>query len=685
MSISGEPYVDAIRTNLHEPGIPAGNRENAMSAEQNRRKTELVSPLDLPVERGHIHYGVLTTSPIFYQKIQYIIKKKFINAQVSLVTWDNAFGIAEQMYQNGVHAFISGLAMASELRRLYPIPVLSLPVNLDDIIYNLQEAKQYADEVLIVLFRTNLDCLDILEHMFSMRIVQKSYSSIDELYAIVKEWSRQGHKVIIGGASSGVMAKNLGLISIHYHISVQSLYRLMENSEQVIQKYIHDQNMTRQYQSIINAIPDGYVSITGQGIIKICNQKASQIFGAQSESIVGRPISLFIPDRELTGRLTDDSSQSPFITTINARKYMVRLYPLHTIDGDILFVISLRTLSSVTSDTQQIQKILTAGLVARHSLEEMVHQSPQMKQIVHRIRNYAQSDSSVLIHGESGTGKEIVAHSIHNLSPRRDGPFVSINCASIPEQLLESELFGYEEGAFTGARRGGKIGLLELAHNGSFFFDEINSLPLHLQGKLLRAIETREIMRVGGSRVSAISVRIIAACNRDMAEQIRDGKFREDLFFRLNILNIHIPPLRERPSDIPLLVQTLLQRHARSRGLTPPVIPPDSLTRLQHLPWRGNIRQLSGFLERFLLLCGPTFADATFNTLLEEETRSQGVLSSPPQSVPLPVAGASPSEQENLLTALEASHWNKSRAARKLGISRVTLHRKLKKFSILPE
>ena len=224
-----------------------------------------------------------------------------------------------------------------------------------------------------------------------------------------------------------------------------------------------------------------------------------------------------------------------------------------------------------------------------------------MRDLKVMARKYAASYSNVLITGESGTGKELFAQSIHSGSPCRIGPFVAVNCAALPESLLESELFGYEEGAFTGAKKGGKAGLFELAHNGTIFLDEIGDMPLSLQSRLLRVLQEKEVIRLGGSQVIPVNNRIICATNKNLAHKVEEGLFREDLYYRINILQIHIPPLREHPEDIPVLARLLFEKKCKEIKKRKE-IRTNLLQMLKRYHWPGNVRQLDAFLERLLVL-----------------------------------------------------------------------------------
>jgi len=296
-----------------------------------------------------------------------------------------------------------------------------------------------------------------------------------------------------------------------------------------------------------------------------------------------------------------------------------------------------------------------------------------MERLIGLAEKYAAADSTLLVQGESGTGKEMIAQGIHIASQRKGGPFVAVNCAALPESLLESELFGYEEGSFTGARKGGKAGLFEMAHKGTIFLDEIGELPLLLQARLLRVLQEREVMRIGGSKMIPVDVRIIAATNRNLIQLIHEGDFREDLYFRLAVLVLKVPSLRERLEDIPCLVESFLKEWRKAGNIQ---VTEEDIRRLQTYSWPGNIRELKNLLERALVLTEDGEPLQLFNSdvWISAEHPSRANKDHPSDQ------NISEEEIEDLrikrILAEEDGHIGK--AASRLGIHRSTLWRKLK-------
>ena len=307
----------------------------------------------------------------------------------------------------------------------------------------------------------------------------------------------------------------------------------------------------------------------------------------------------------------------------------------------------------------------------------IIGSSPTMVRLLDTVARVAPSEATVLIHGESGTGKELIAGAIHFNSHRKDGPFVGINCAALTETLLESELFGHEKGAFTGAERR-KDGCFHRAHGGSIFLDEVSEMSFTMQAKLLRVLQEREITRVGGDSAQSVDVRVICATNKDLQQLTADGEFREDLFYRLNVVGLHLPPLRERKEDVPLLAQHFLETIGTKNNKTMKGYTPRAMDAIVRHSWPGNVRELMNAVERGVVLAQTEYLDLA-------DVRIGGELLDEPFDVPKvdrDFGLLEKAEMETILVTLRSAGGNKSQAARQLGITRKTLHSKLKKYGL---
>jgi DNA-binding NtrC family response regulator len=381
----------------------------------------------------------------------------------------------------------------------------------------------------------------------------------------------------------------------------------------------------------------------------------------------------------LTGHATVETAIAAM--KLGAYDYLSKPYHITELDALVKQAADKRRLRV---DNQRLR----AQLARQSAMPEIISESAEMREAIRLVERVAPSDASVLITGESGTGKELIAHAIHRLSTRADSSFIDLNCAAFQESLLESELFGYEAGAFSGAK-GRKLGLIELADGGTLFLDEITELPLQLQAKLLRAIETRSFYRVGAVRKVEVNVRIVAATNRNPDQVVADGTFRADLLYRINGFQINLTPLRERPDDIEPLTHHLLKQLG---GANPPELMPEAVEAMRVYHWPGNVRQLRNCLERAVLLADQ--GRVTLSELPPEVARPAPFVrtgatapSGSPASANAPDASGATSslrdvERQQILAALEQTGWHRGKTAEILGISPSTLYRRLRDYNL---
>lgn len=353
------------------------------------------------------------------------------------------------------------------------------------------------------------------------------------------------------------------------------------------------QEQKKKLELVMEVFDGGVISLSGYGIISFLNPVAEVLLDTHPAA-VGQPLVTLLPElkdiqfRKLTAPVKD------IIIERRGQMVDVSVYPLGAAAASGEFILMLKTIEDMEEGHERMRRQIKArGFNAKYSFSSIKTQSPKMLSLMESAKKMAASSSSIVIHGQSGTGKELFAQAIHNASPRREYPFIAINCASIPESLLESELFGYSEGAFTGAKKGGKKGYFELANQGTLFLDEIGEMDLNLQARILRVLQEKEITRVGGDRVFSIDVRVISASNKRLLQMVRRNLFREDLYYRLNVLSLEIPPLKERREDIPLLLEEFQTELHTNVQFTP-----QAVSFLQAYPWNGNVRELRNFAER---------------------------------------------------------------------------------------
>jgi len=380
---------------------------------------------------------------------------------------------------------------------------------------------------------------------------------------------------------------------------------------------------TKQMSAILEAAQDGIYVVDGSGVTLFVNRAYEAITGYKREQLIGRHMAELVKqgyfDRSVSLRVLETRSPQSLIQRIGkAKEVLVTGTPVFDESGAIAMVVtSVRDISQLNNLQRELEKARTFlelqhhryALDADNTEHTLVCQSPRMRQLVETIQQIAPYPTSVLLTGPSGVGKEVLAHLIHQLSDRKDKPFIKVNCGAIPEALLESELFGYEPGAFTGARREGKIGLFELADGGTLLLDEIGDMPLSLQVKLLRVLESREVWRIGATRPRTINVRILSATNQNLAQMVREGRFREDLYYRLNVIELAIPPLRERPEDIDALVAHYLNAFGRQYRLNK-TLSASARRALRAYHWPGNVRELRNLIENLVVSLPDPVIDA---------------------------------------------------------------------------
>jgi two-component system, NtrC family, response regulator HydG len=451
-----------------------------------------------------------------------------------------------------------------------------------------------------------------------------------------------------------------------------------------------EQDLNTYWKTVVSTIQDGIMIVDKEGTVVSVNQAMEDLAGYTSDDLVGNPCSILDCDLCLNPRNQDDDQHWCHLFEIGTLKR--RRCTLTRKDGSVLEILKnaslLRNTRGQVIGAVETFTDITEIIWKEHQIEAFRRQlraedgfhgimgiSAPMKQVFDLIENVAQSDAPVIILGESGTGKELVAEAIHNIGPRKNRPFVKVNCAALNQSLLESELFGHVKGAFTGAVRS-RTGRFEAAQGGDLFLDEIGDLPLVTQVKLLRVLEEKVIERVGDNRSIPVDVRIITATNRDLKALVDEKNFRDDLYFRINIIPISLPPLRDRINDIPILAQAFFEHIRLKSGKDIHGISEDAMAALLRYHWPGNVRELKGAFEYAFVAChGP---------LIQPHHFPPSIFDGPSPRAEMKRLALDPDEAKRteLIEALKKAGGNQSKAARILGVSRVTVWNRMKKFGI---
>lgn len=527
---------------------------------------------------------------------------------------------------------------------------------------------------------TNAPAMALIHNKSYQMMVEEHYAEVVHVATCAAAPIHDENGAIIGSLDITASYEN-ALKHPHTLGMIVAGAQVIEN-QLMLKKELEKSFLTSQYlKAAMESMLTGLVILSRDNVLTHINPAAEKILGVSASTVSDKQINNIIKNKRIIEAINGghDLKDHELILQESIRKTrcLVSLGPISNLAGErmgsVLFIKELRVVQDL------LQKV--AGLQAHYTFEDIRGESQEIKSVVNLARLAAKSTSNILITGESGTGKEMIAQSLHNAGPWAAGPFLAINCAAIPHDLIESELFGYEAGTFTGGSRGGKSGKLELANGGTLFLDEVNGMSLDMQSKLLRILEEKKFQRLGGQSYFHLECRIIAATNKDLYTEIAEGNFRSDLYYRLSVLDIHVPPLRDRQGDVELLANILTQEISKKLGKKIDGISPEAFSYLKTQTWPGNVRQLKNWIERAVNL-------ARSSTLtLENFPREKG---------PKGITGAEYSqgsvspgtndlseiEKEAIRSVLEESHGNVSEAARRLGIGRATLYRKLKKYKL---
>ena len=562
------------------------------------------------------------------------------------------------------------------------LKVVSLNNSLSDYLWMLKERGLHTPG-LIAFFSYDPMSSDILQMCEMLEAQTKNYifKSFADCRGCVERALKDGAVFSVGGAWTDPWAKRLGLPHVIVENSVETILNALESATQLRRVQVEEaekqclfKTQSEMYQAVLDFTHDAILAIDENGRIQVLNPPAERIMGCRAADSVGQPVEAVLPNTLLPDVLESGEKQLDQIMQIHQTLCNTNRIPI-LVDGQRRGVVAtFQDVKQLQNSEQKIRlKLHEKGLVAKYAFNDILGDSPAIRSTIQIARSYAASRASVLILGETGTGKELFAQSIHNASDRRDGPFVAINCAAVSNSLLESELFGYEAGSFTGASRGGREGVFELAHGGTLFLDEIGEIPRETQVELLRVLQEKEIRRVGGSRVIPVDVRIIAATNKDLLQETVEGRFREDLYYRLDVLDLKLPPLRERGDDVKILGLHLFRQLPGGKD---PIMQSQFLYLLEQVgpyQWYGNIRELQNFVERAnILMRNAGASSVTVSDILRRRA----------EPAPEPCQETESRDRRAIEAALHNHPGSMADAARSLGCSRQTLWRKMKKYGI---
>ena len=588
-------------------------------------------------------------------------------------SFSGALSIAQERIEQGlVDVFVSAGSNASLLRSGLQAPVATIQLSGFDILQALIKARQMSDRIGIVMYGQTIPELDSVKGLLNIEIHQYAYQTPDSARQCIEALRSAGIEVIVGSSLVVELAQEVGLQGLLAY-SLSSIRQGFEDALELARVARLEAGRYEQLNGVLHNLQDAVLAVNQDGQVIAANPAMQQILGHEHASLLGRPLSLLESDLSLQSTLKTGREERGVVLRLAGHDWVVNRTPIREhgeIVGAAITLYDARTIHEADNSLRiQHRRHQSA---ARYRFDGLIGQSSAFQRAVQTARRYAQTDLGVLIVGESGVGKELFAQAIHNESVRARRPFVAVNCAAFPESLLESELFGYEEGAFTGSRRGGKRGLFEAAHTGTLFLDEIGDMPLTLQTRLLRVLQEREITRLGSTTTIPVDVRVIVATHQPLQDMVAERRFRQDLYYRINTLRLTLPALRERHTDIGLLAESLVQSCLTRLGS-----PLDAVRALvplkpylQAYTWPGNVRELENISERVavFLLQFQQIEDIAYNGL---------DLDCPElfNAEPFRQTSTALSNHARACLALEKSGGKHANAARQLGVSRSTFWR----------
>lgn len=523
-------------------------------------------------------------------------------------------GLSEAMVEEIDHAIfqgadviVAGGSNADFVEKRFDVPVVHIRTSAYDYIKAIGQAKALGDKIAIVVLESrHLQDFSAMGKLMGVPLTVVTYCTGDNLQEAILKC---GANVVIGASHAVEVAEKMSIPSVLIYPGEEAVISSILEANKLVKAMWRDRNRRELTDSLIRYTPNSIVIIDDQSRITAFNREAEKVYNVKAFSVMGRPVREVLNTCRLDDLLKADKDKDNEICSINDKTYLqkqIRITHNGQTTGAIEILAELSEIrhAEYRYNVEQAKKNQYKMFYAKTHFSDIIGSSKALCEAIEEAKLFAKSDASILIFGESGTGKELFAQSIHNQSERKNGPFVAINCAALPENLLESELFGYEEGAFTGSKKGGKMGIFELADGGTIFLDEIGEIGLPLQARLLRTLQEKEVMRIGGDRIYKFNARVIAATNKDIAHM--DGKtFRKDLLYRLKVLELTLPPLCQRGDDVVELFFSFLRRHIDLDEYDPDLYQA-AATLLKKYTWPGNVRELQNVCERFCLYLSQT-------------------------------------------------------------------------------
>ncbi|MEW9121375.1 MAG: sigma 54-interacting transcriptional regulator [Thermotaleaceae bacterium] len=609
-----------------------------------------------------------------------VIAEYNYNINVYIAALDNIVLMCDQLAELGAKVILCRQGTKAYIEEKVKIPTVGIDLTTADYVHVMEQIKDIKGLVAFINHEQSMDNMESFCKLINVEAKQYIFSSIKECDECVNQAIADGAIFGIGGIVAEKFAAEKGFKYTVLESSKAAILQAIVTAEQIvkiknveIKKQESFSLQIKHYETVLNFIHDGIIAIDENGRINMMNPVAEKILKLTREKCLGKDIHRILPNTQMLESLGKSEKQINQIMNVKGTAILTNRIPVIIDDKVKGVVATFQDVKTIQESEKSIRrKSINKGYIAKYNFNDIKGSSEAIHKAIRIAKSYAKTPSTVLIYGETGTGKELFAQSIHNNSPRKSGPFVAINCSAMTKSLLESEFFGYEEGTFTGALKGGKAGLFEIAHGGTIFLDEIGDISPEIQVHLLRVLQEKEIRRVGSNRMIPIDVRVITASNKDLEEEVEKGNFREDLFYRLNILKLHLPPLREREDDVNEIAKRFLVELDNENYKKYESILMSILNELKGYLWPGNIRELQNMIERLYVLAIDEEMELIDTALLAQKTGKKEFQEKKPKSI----------EYNRIVKALQDNNLSKAKTAESLGMSRSTLWRKIKEYNI---
>lgn len=618
---------------------------------------------------------IFSASEAFTKVSDNVIKKNNLSELIEIIemTGEGIIDVAQMAVQHGTKAFIARGRNVNLLRENIPAPVINVQYTYEDIYYSIQKSKYKCENIALIGFDEAFEAMKNFKEVSGCNAQIIQPKTVDSMENDILSALSTDIKSLIGGISVKKVAALHNLEHVMLDVNESSIEMAVNSALNILESQDEKDQYLQTILTTINGTSEAIININKDGETIFLNNKAKKIFSNSTDRETNKILFSTI-DKDIIFK-----SKNPIfdkVLTIKNKNYIANFKPVIVNNKVQSVVVIILDANFIQSSEKQLRLTFnTKGRTAKNTFDNVIGKSSELANTIYKAKKYSKSNCAVLITGETGTGKEIFAQSMHNYSDRANEPFVAINCAALPSSILESELFGYVKGAFTGAKDEGKIGIFELAHNGTVFLDEIGEMDINIQAKILRVLQEKEVSRLGDNKIIPIDVRIISATNKDLHELIKEKKFREDLYYRLGVLELNLPPLNERLDDIPYLVDYYLKKNNYDVSFSN-----NAIELLCSGSYPGNVRQLFNILERAIVLADSRHISSEDFKNIIDINNFEAITVINDNSLK---NSNKNHESSKIIRTLEKYNGDRKKTSQELNISLTTLWRKMKKYDII--